>query len=65
MCERPNSANGGGVGAAVGGGGSSSSTSAASPEPLELDSDDALSDIVGSDAEARSKYHECSIYIHD
>ncbi|CAM9150284.1 unnamed protein product, partial [Ectocarpus sp. 8 AP-2014] len=61
MCERPNTVvKGGGGAAATGGGGSSSSTSAASQEPLELDSDDALSDILGSDAEARSTSRDCS-----
>lgn len=61
MCERPNTAKGGGGAAATGGGGSS--TSAASQEPLELDSDDALSDILGSDAEARSTCHNCSVLL--
>ncbi|CAN0421617.1 unnamed protein product, partial [Ectocarpus sp. 8 AP-2014] len=56
MCERPNTVKGGVGAAATGGGGSSSSTSAASQEPLELDSDDALSDILGSDAEGDTTF---------
>ncbi|CAM9534158.1 unnamed protein product [Ectocarpus sp. 12 AP-2014] len=54
MCERPNTVKGGGGAAATGSG--VSSTSAACQEPLELDSDDALSDILSSDAEGDTTF---------